>query len=59
MLWLLPGVGIIFGGVVITLFLFRAQNEDNIEVEQDNARQVKVEDEYIKKIEEDLKKGDS
>ena len=59
LLWLLPGVGIIVGGVVITLFLFRAQNEDNIEVAQDNATQVKVEDEYIKKIEEDLKKGDS
>lgn len=59
LLWLLPGAGIIIGGVLITLFLFRAQKEDKGEEKIDINTQVKVDDEYIKKIEEDIKNSDS
>ena len=59
LLWLLPGVGIIIGGVVITLFLFRAQREDRNENTQEINTQPKGDNEYIKRIEEELENSDS
>lgn len=54
-LWLLPGVGIILGGIGITLFLFKAQKEDRDEDLPKIKTQTKTDNEYIKRIEEDLK----
>jgi len=59
LLWLLPGAGIIIGGVVITLFLFRAQREDRNENTQEISTQPKGDNEYIKRIEEELENSDS
>ena len=59
LLWLLPGVGIIVGGVVITLFLFKAQKDDNAQEIEDINTEQKVDDEYLKKIENDIRNSDS
>jgi len=59
LLWLLPGVGIILGGVVITLFLFKAQREDKNEDSQEINTQPKMDNEYLNRIEEELKDNDS
>jgi len=59
LLWLLPGVAIIFGGLGITLYLYKSQG--NKTKEQDTSKRIKpeVDNDYIKKIEEELEKGDS
>jgi len=59
LLWLLPGVGIIIGGIGITLFLFKAQREDKNEDSQESNTQPKMDNEYIKRIEEELEDSDS
>jgi len=59
LLWLLPGVGIILGGVVITLFLFKAQREDKNEDSKEIKTQPKMDNEYLNRIEEELKDNDS
>ncbi len=58
-LWLLPGAGIIIGGVIITLFLFRAQKEDGSEDRKEIETIAKSQDEYINKVDEEIKKSDS
>lgn len=59
LLWLLPGAAIIVAGVGITMFLFRAQKEDRVEKKTNANTQTNVEDEYLKKIEEDIKESES
>lgn len=59
LLWLLPGVGIIVGGVIITMFLFNAQRDEKIENSENAKTQPKADNEYIKKIEEHLESDDS
>lgn len=59
LLWLLPGVGIILGGIGITLFLFKAQKEDKEEGLHKGDPQPKIDNEYMKRIEEELEDSDS
>jgi cytochrome c-type biogenesis protein CcmH len=59
LLWLLPAVGIIIGGIGITLFLFKAQKDERKEDNTADSAQAAGENEYLKKIEEELKKNDS
>lgn len=59
LLWLLPGVGIILGGIVITLFLFKAQREDENEDSSENEIQAKADNDYMKRIEKELKDQNS
>ncbi|GJM16800.1 MAG: cytochrome C-type biogenesis protein [Thermodesulfobacteriota bacterium] len=59
LLWLLPGVGIITGGIIITLFLFKAQRDDKNEDSQEIKTQPKMDNEYLNRIEEELKDNDS
>lgn len=59
LLWLLPGVGIILGGIGITLFLFRAQKEDKNEDSPQIGTQPKIDNEYMKRIEEELEDTNS
>ncbi len=59
LLWLLPGVGIILGGIGITLFLFKAQKEDKKEDSHKVDTQPKIDNEYMKRIEEELEDSDS
>ncbi len=59
LLWLLPGAAIILAGFGITMFLFRAQREDQNEVKSSANTQTDVEDEYLNKIEEDIKQSES
>ena len=58
-LWLLPAVGIIVGGIGITLFLFKAQKDEKKENYSPDRAHAAGDDEYLKKIEEELKKNDS
>ena len=58
-LWLLPAVGIIVGGIGITLFLFKAQKDEKKENYSPDNAHAAGDDEYLKKIEEELKKNDS
>lgn len=59
LLWLLPGVGIIIGGIGITLFLFKAQKDDKEGESHRVNKQPKIDNEYMKKIEEELEDSDS
>ena len=59
LLWLLPGVAIIVGGVGITMFLFRAQKEDKGEQHDEINAQQQVDDEYIKRVSEELNENDT
>ncbi|MEX0999219.1 MAG: cytochrome c-type biogenesis protein [Thermodesulfobacteriota bacterium] len=59
LLWLLPGVGIILGGIGITLYLLKAQKEDKNEGSKKINTQAKMDNEYMKRIEEELKDSDS
>ena len=59
LLWLLPGVGIILGGIGITLFLFKAQKEDKKEDSHKVDTQPKIDNKYMKRIEEELEDSDS
>lgn len=59
LLWLLPGAGIILGGIIITLFLFKAQREDKVENSEEVNTQANMDGEYMKRIEEELKDNDS
>ncbi len=59
LLWLLPGVGIILGGIGIALYLFKAQKDDQKEGSQKINTQAKMDNEYMKRIEEELKDSDS
>lgn len=58
LLWLLPGVGIIVGGVVITLFLVKAQKEDKSDEKKEVNTNLSDDNEYLKKIEEDIRSSD-
>jgi len=59
LLWLLPGVAIIFGGLGITLFLYKSQaNKTKKQVTPQNTKP-EVNNDYIKRIEEELEKDDS
>lgn len=58
-LWLLPGVAIIVGGVGITMFLFRAQKEDKNELVENNKDIDSSQDEYLKKVREDIDSDDT
>ncbi len=59
LLWLLPGAGIILGGIGITLYLLKAQKEDKNEGSKKINTQAKMDNEYMKRIEEELKDSDS
>jgi cytochrome c-type biogenesis protein CcmH len=59
LLWLLPAAGIIIGGIGITLFLFKAQKDERKENNIADNPQADGDNEYLKKIEEELKKNDS
>jgi len=59
LLWLLPAVGIIVGGIGITLFLFKAQKDERKENSPADNAQASGDNEYLQKIEEELKKNDS
>ena len=59
LLWLLPALGIIIGGIGITLFLFKAQKDERKENNMKDNAQADGDKEYLKKIEEELKKNDS
>ena len=58
LLWLLPGAAIILAGFGITMYLFRAQKEDQDEVKTTASTEINVEDEYLKKIEEDIRESE-
>ena len=57
LLWLLPGAGIIVGGIVITMFLFRAQKEDRSDISNEIDSK-EANDEYLKRIDEEIKNRD-
>lgn len=59
LLWLLPGAGIIVGGIGITLFLFRAQKEDDEENLEIGNSDPASKNEYMDRIEEELKGDDT
>lgn len=59
LLWLLPGAGIIVGGIIITMFLFRAQKEDVSEDRGEISTIAKSEDEYVNRVDEEIKNSDS
>ncbi len=58
LLWLLPAAGIIIGGIGITLFLFKAQKDERKENNPVDNDLATSDNEYLKKIEEELKKND-
>ena len=57
-LWLLPGVAIIIAGIGITLYLFRAQKDDKEENVEAETNPAQTNDEYMNRVEEELKKSD-
>jgi cytochrome c-type biogenesis protein CcmH len=59
LLWLLPGVAIIFGGFGITLYLYKSQSNNKKEKRISQNVKPEVDNDYIKRIEEELKKDDS
>jgi len=59
LLWLLPGVAIVFGGLGIILFLYKSQSNKNDDKHTSENTRPEVDNDYIKRIEEELKKGDS
>jgi cytochrome c-type biogenesis protein CcmH len=59
LLWLLPGAAIVFGGLGITLFLYKSQSNKNEEKDTSPHTKPEVNDDYIKRIEEELEKDDS
>lgn len=59
LLWLLPGAGIIIGGIGIALFLFRVQKQEKEENNSVSNAQAADDNEYLKRIEEELKESDS
>lgn len=59
LLWLLPGVAIVFGGLGIILFLYKSQSNKNNDKHTSENTRPEVDNDYIKRIEEELEKGDS
>ena len=59
LLWLLPGVAIVFGGLGIILFLYKSQSYKNDDKHTSENTRPEVDNDYIKRIEEELEKGDS
>lgn len=59
LLWLLPGVAIIFGGFGITLYLYKSQSNNKKEKRISQNVKPEVDNDYIKRIEEELEKDDS
>jgi cytochrome c-type biogenesis protein CcmH len=59
LLWLLPGVAIVFGGLGIILFLYKSQSNKNDDKHTSENTRPEVDNDYIKRIEEELEKGDS
>ena len=59
LLWLLPGVAIIFGGLGITLFLYKSQGNKSEEKQSKAKTKPEVNNDYIKRIEKELEKDDS
>jgi len=59
LLWLLPGVVIVFGGLGIILFLYKSQSNKNDDKHTSENTRPEVDNDYIKRIEEELEKGDS
>jgi len=59
LLWLLPGVAIIFGGLGITLFLYKSQGNKSEEKQSKAKTKPEVNNDYIKRIEEELEKDNS
>ena len=59
LLWLLPGAGIIIGVIAVTMFLFRSQKNENNDGNAGGNAQSSDSNEYIKRIEEELKESDS
>ncbi len=59
LLWLLPGAAIIVGGVVITMFLFKAQKEDSIPDKEDINPSANSEDEYLKRVSREIDESDT
>ena len=59
LLWLLPGVAIVFGGLGIILFLYKSQSNKNDDKHTSENTRPEVDNDYIKRIEEELEKSDS
>ena len=59
LLWLLPGAGIIIGGIGIALFLFRVQKQEKEDNNSVRNAQDTDDNEYLKRIEKELKESDS
>ncbi len=59
LLWLLPGVAIIVGGVVITMFLFKAQKEDSIQEKEGINTKEDSQDEYMKRVSREIDESDT
>lgn len=59
LLWLLPGIAIVFGGLGIILFLYKSQSNKNDDKHTSENTRPEVDNDYIKRIEEELEKGDS
>jgi len=59
LLWLLPGVAIVFGGLGIILFLYKSQSNKNDDKHTSENTRPEVDNDYIKRIEEELEKDDS
>jgi len=59
LLWLLPGVAIIFGGFGITLYLYKSQSNNKKEKRISQNGKPEVDNDYITRIEEELEKDDS
>jgi len=59
LLWLSPGVAIVFGGLGIILFLYKSQSNKNDDKHTSENTRPEVDNDYIKRIEEELEKGDS
>lgn len=59
LLWLLPGAGIIIGGIAVTLYLFRSQTNENNDDNDKGNTPTSESNAYLKRIEKELKESDS
>ena len=59
LLWLLPGLAIIFGGLGIGIYLYRSQSGKNSGDSGKRAQKTAADSDYMLKIDEELKKRES
>jgi cytochrome c-type biogenesis protein CcmH len=59
LLWLLPGLAIVFGGLGIGIYLYRSQSGKNSADSGKRAQKTAADSDYMLKIDEELKKRES